>query len=454
MMSLKKLTAALFAFFCFTTIFAQPLKGVADKIIAIVGDHIILQSEIQNSINDILRRGGEVSDTTSCFLAEQALISKILMLQAQKDSLPVTDDEVEAELDQLIRYYVKKVGSVKALEEAAGKTISQLKEGERISMKERKLAEAMQQNIIGNVKITPAEVKAFFDRMAKDSLPFYESEMEIGQIIVRPKPSLDMDKYIYNETYYYKKQVEYSVTSFAQLAAKVSEDIDSKERGGLYEVDRNDKTWDPALQVAIFKLKKGEISLPIRTKLGFHLIQLVEKDGDKASIRQILRIPPVTQIEVDQAISRLEAVRSKITSGAMGFIEAAVTYIENESTNSSVYLFGRDGSPRITIDQLDKEMTATISKMKVGDISQPVVFPGENGQKEVRLVYLKSRTEPHRMNLKDDYSKVSQMALDEKRNSAEYLDTSQNSRVLYHGRQRFFCLLSTGTEICQQGLMV
>lgn len=415
MISFKKVTTTLFTFFCFTITLAQPQKGVADKIIAIVGDHIILQSEIQTSIKDILRYGGEVSDSTSCYLTEQALILKILMLQAQKDSLIITDDEVEAELDQRIGYFMKSLGTERAVEEACGKTIYKLKDDVRKIIRERKLAEAMQQKILENVKITPGEVRTFFDRTPKDNLPFYESELEIGQIILCPRPSLDMDRYTYNETYRYKKQVENAVTSFAQLARKESEDMDSKERGGLHELTRNDKSWDPALLAAIFKLTAGEISIPIRTKHGFHLVQMIEKDGDKAVIRQILIIPPVADADIDQAVKHLEAVRSKIISGTMGFNEAAITYGENELVNSSVYIFNRYGSPYVTINQLDKEMAATVSNMKAGDISQPVIFRSEQGQKQVRLVYLKSRTEPHRMNLKDDYSKIAQMALEEKK---------------------------------------
>jgi peptidyl-prolyl cis-trans isomerase SurA len=413
MISFKRIVTALFTFFCPVIAFAQPLKGVADKIVAVVGDHIILQSEIQNSIKDILGYGGEITDSTACLLTEQALILKILMLQAQKDSLVVTDDEVEAELDQRIRYLINQ-------DDIDTKLIYKLKDNVRNAVKERRLAEAMQEKILENVKITPAEVTAFFERIPKDNLPFYQSGLEIGQIVLHPRPSPDMDRYTYNETYRYKKQVEYSVTSFAQLVAKVSEDMVSKERGGIYELERNDKTWDPALLTAIFKLKEGEISVPIRTRLGFHLIQMVEKGGGNAVIRQILRIPPIADADIHLAVNRLDSIRSKIISGEMSFNQAATDYNENEAGNFPVYRFDRDGSPYIPVDQLDKEMAATVNKMNPGDISQAVIFTGQQGRKGVRLIYLKSRTKPHRMNLKDDYSKISQMALEEKRRVVLY----------------------------------
>jgi peptidyl-prolyl cis-trans isomerase SurA len=246
------LTAFLLLFSVTAMAQTQAKKVVADKIAAIVGDRIILQSDIKNSIADIARQGGTVPDNADCMLMEQAIVSKVLMLQAEKDSLPVTDDEVEAELDQKIRYYVNQLGSVQALEDMAGKTAYQIKDDARESVKEQKLASAMQQKIVGNVRITPNEVKAFFDKIPKDSLPFYESELEIGQIMVYPKASRELEQYIIGEMNNYKKQVESKLTTFDQLARKVTEDPGSKDRGGQYEINRNEKNWDPIFRVSYY----------------------------------------------------------------------------------------------------------------------------------------------------------------------------------------------------------
>ena len=178
----KIITAVLSLLFVSLTANAQPqqsAKVVADKIAAIVGDRIILQSDVRNSIIDAVRQGQQVPPNAECIMMEQALISKVLMLQAEKDSLPVTDEEVEAELDQKIRFYINQFGSQEALEEVAGKTIYQIKDDARESVKEQKLSGAMQRKILDNVRITPNEVKAFFEKIPKDSLPFYESEQEI-----------------------------------------------------------------------------------------------------------------------------------------------------------------------------------------------------------------------------------------------------------------------------------
>ena len=394
----------------------QSAKVVADKILAIVGDRIILYSDIQNTIADAIRNGNQVPENASCVLMEQALISKVLMLQAEKDSLPITDDEVESDLDNRIRKYINAYGSQEALEEVAGKTIYQIKEDARETVKEQKLAEAMQRKIVENVHMTPAEVKAFFERIPKDSLPFFESELEIGQIVLYPKGNRDLEKYVMDEMLNYKKQVEMKVATFEQLAQRYSEDPGSKERGGTYQVNRNDKTWDPNFLAACFRLKnEGDMIGPVKTKFGYHLIQLVQRVGDEAVVRHILRIPPVTDIEIKAAMSKADTIRSKIISGLTSFAAAATRYTEDEQAKfSGPYFLGRDGAPYVTIDLLDKELVAMLDKLKPGEYSQPVSFD-DNGKKGVRIVHYKSRSEPHRLNMKDDFSRISAMALEEKK---------------------------------------
>ncbi|RYY59241.1 MAG: peptidylprolyl isomerase [Chitinophagaceae bacterium] len=396
-----------------------PVKVVADKIVAVVGDRIILHSDIKNQIDDAKRNGGSVPAGAECMLMEQSLISKVMMLQAEKDSLPVSDEEVEAQLDQQVRYFINQVGSQQALEEYAGKTIYQLKDDSRTTIRERKLAEAMQEKIVGGVKITPTEVKAFFDRVPKDSLPYFESELEVGSIVIYPKASRDLEGYIVSEMNLYKKQVEQKLYTFEQLAQRYSEDPGSKDRGGFYQLNRNEKSWDPVFLTTAFRLKDGEISAPVKGKFGYHIIQMVKRSGDDADVRHILRTAPITDAEINASKAKLDSVRQAIVAGRIGFNEAAKKYSDDDQSKfQGAFQLNRDGSPYVTIDQLDKEMVATISKMKVGEYSAPVVFTGDQGKKGVRVVYLKSRSEPHIMNLRDDYSKIAQGALEEKKKLA------------------------------------
>ena len=367
---------------------AQPKKVVADKIAAVVGDRIILLSDIKNSVADIARRGETVPPNAECLIMEQAVVSKMMMLQAQKDSLPVTDDEVEADLDNRIRTYINQFGSQEAVEEIAGKTIYQIKDDARESVREQKLAGAMQRKIVENVRITPVEVKAWYEKIPKDSLPFYESELEIGQIIVYPKASRDLEQYIVGEMNNYRRQIDLKLTTFEQLAKRYSEDPGSKDRGGQYQLNRAEKTWDPVFLSTAFRLKEGEISPPVKSKFGFHIIQMVERNGDDAVVRHILRIPPVTQDEIDQAKRKLDSVRSKVMAATLTFNEAATKYSDDENAKyTGPYITSRDGSTFVTIDQLDRDMVSMLAKMQPGDYSMPTAFENEQGKNGVRVVH-------------------------------------------------------------------
>ena len=420
MKKIKIIPAFCVCLFLTSLSFAQPQKVVADKIISIVGDRIILSSEIENTIKDLERQQeGQVPPNAKCMIMEQAMVSKVLMLQAEKDSLPVTDEEVEADLDLRVREFIRMYGTQQALEEVAGKTIYQIKDDARASVKERKLAEAMQRKIVENVKITPTEAKAFFDRIPKDSLPFFETELEIGQIVVYPKASKDLEKYIIDELNNYKKQVESKVTTFDQLAKRYSEDPGSKDRGGQYQINRTEKVMDPAFVSAAFRLKEGEISNPVKTKFGYHIIQMVQRNGDDAVVRHILRIPPVTDEEMSQAFNKLDTVRSKIIAGTLSFADAANKYTEDDMAKfSGPLIISHDGDTYNTIDELDKELVTMLDKLKLGEYSQPTAFTDDRGKKGVRIVYLKSKSEPHRMNMKDDYNRIAQLALEEKKQAA------------------------------------
>lgn len=392
-------------------------KIVVDKILGAVGDRIILQSDIQNTLADAARNNQQLPDDAPCYILEQSLISKILALQAERDSLPVTDEEVEAELDVKARNMISAYGSVQAVEDLAGKSIYQLKDDSRPMIKEQMLAQAMERKIVENVHITPTEVKAFFDKVPADSVPFLESELEIGQINIYPKAAKEVEEYIVNEMLGYKRQVESGRATFADLAKRYSEDPGSKERGGSYEINRNDKIWDPAFMSAIFRMKVGEISNPVKSnKFGYFLISLENRRGDVANVRMILRQPPVTETELSAAKLKLDSVRAQIITNKISFKDAAYKYSEDENVkNYGPFVLNNDGSTYVNIDRLDREMSATVGAMQVGDISQPVAFTNEQGKKGVRLLFLKSRSEPHRMNLQDDYSKIADMALAQKK---------------------------------------
>lgn len=422
MQGMKKLFvfAAILFTFLSNTVEAQSKKVIADKIVGQVGDKIILRSEIINTIADAKRQtqGQEnVVLPNECQVLESQLIRKALLLQAQKDSLNVEDDEIEAELDNRIRQTIQQYGSKDILEEIAGKTVYQLKDDFREAFREQKLADQMQRKIVDNIKITPTEVKLYYSKTPQDSLPFYESEIEVSQIVMIPKANKDVEEYVAKQLYDYKKQAEtQGPKKFEQLAKNYSEDPAVKENGGQYTLNRNDKFWDPAFLAGAFRLKEGQISPVIKSKFGLHIIMMISRSGDEAIIRHILRIPPITEDEIKETTDKLDALRNQIKAGKINFAEAVNKYSDDDNSKFSAgSLVGRDGSTFISLDMLDKDMIKPISDMKPGDISSPQIYQDERGRKVTRLIYYKSKKDPHRENLKDDYNRVAQRALEEKK---------------------------------------
>ncbi|MCE3282627.1 MAG: peptidylprolyl isomerase [Chitinophagaceae bacterium] len=404
-------------FAIYGSVSAQPKKVIADKIVAQVGDKIILRSDIYNAIADYKRQGVELPPNAECEFIEGQLIQKALVLQAEKDSLSVSEEELDALLENQIRGFIQMYGSKEMLEEIAGKSIFQLKEDFREAFRERKLADQMRNKIVDNVKITPTEVRAYFNKIPKDSLPFYESELQLSQIVFYPKPHKDVEEYESNFLMGLKRQVE-AGKKFEMLAKAYSQDPGSKDNGGQYTVNRTDKMWDPTFIREAFKLKDGQMSNPVKTKFGVHLIQMVSRAGDEAIVRHILRIPEVGKAEVDLSKKKMDSIRGLIVNKQISFRQAVGKYTESEDKFNNGSILAKDGSSYVTIDQLDKDIVLAIKDLKPGSISQPIAFTDERGKQAVRIVFYETRTEPHLANLKDDYNRIAERALEIKKMQA------------------------------------
>ncbi|MEO9004446.1 MAG: peptidylprolyl isomerase [Ginsengibacter sp.] len=408
---------------------AQTKKIIADKIIATVGDKIILKSDIENSIHDMQRQGIDAPANASCLLLQQALAMKALVLQADRDSIPVSEEEVNGEIDNKVRYFLSQYGSKEILEQIAGKTVFQLKEEFKPVIREQLLAKGERNKIVADVRITPKEVEEYYSKIPKDSLHFYESELEVGQIVIYPKPSRDLENYAIEQLKEYKKEVEDGSKKFEVLASLFTDDPGSKATGGLYEINRNEKQWDPIFLSKAFSLKDGQISNVFKTRFGYHIIQMVSRRGDDATIRHILKVPQVSSIEINQAIEKLDSIRTQLVSGKVQFGEAVSRFSEDDNSKfTGGRISGPDGSTFVAIDQLDKDLVLMLKDLKVGDYSKPTEFNDPSNQKKaVRIVEVITKTEPHRENLKDDYDKVAQRALEEKKN--DVLESWFNKKI-------------------------
>lgn len=395
----------------------QSKKILADKIIGQVGDRIILRSDILNAIADYKRQSqSDLPPNPECAFLEGQLIQKALILQAEKDSLPVSDESVEANIDRSIRGAIRELGSVQAVEDIYGKSINQLKEEFRIAKKEQLMADEMRRKVVDKISITPNEVKAYFDKIPKDSLAYYESELELLQIIAEPKADKGVDDYIIKQLYEYKRQIESGLKKFEQVAQSVTDDPGSKQTGGFYAVNRNDKFWDPTFLSTVFKLKEGQISNVFKSKFGYHIMQLISRNGDEAAVRHILRIPPVTDQEVKIAMILLDTAAARVNRKEMTFGEALAKYSDDDNNKASGGVLGQGTGVRI--DELDKELVVALKDAKPGSFLKPQVFTDQQGQKKVRLIFFKSISKPHIENIKEDYAKIAQRALEEKKGAA------------------------------------
>jgi len=399
---------------------AQNKKVLADKIVATVGDKFVLRSDIDNAIADYKRQaqGQEgVVIPSPCQIMEGQLIRKALVLQAEKDSINITEEDVQNAIDSRIRQFLQQFGSKEVLEEVAGRSIFQLKEDFRVLIKEQKLADEMQQKIVDKVKITPTEVRTYYNKIPVDSLPLYESEVQVLELVMHPKANRDIEEYVIKQLMDYRRQVESGMTSFDQLVKLYSEDPSSKENLGQFNLNRNEKNFDPAFMSGSFRLKEGQISAPVKSKFGYHLIQLISRSGDDAVVKHILRIPPISNDEINDTKKFLDSIRKDILAGKTTFGEQVNKHSDDDGSKfTGGAISGRDGSTYVNYDELpDKDMVVVLKSMKKGEISAPQVYVDDRGRKTVRLVFFRDLTEPHKENMKEDYNRVAARALEVKK---------------------------------------
>lgn len=396
-------------------------KVIADKIIAQVGDNIVLQSDVREGVNQY-RSNPEFTNLPpdlECHILKTQVMMKALAIQAQRDSLPFSEEEVNDEFQRRINHWLQQFGGDKGrLEQAVGKTIDQIRQEWAPDLKQTLLAQKMQRSIAENVTITPVEVEAYYNQIPKDSLKFYESQFEASQIVMYPKPNQDIIDYIKNELEDWKKQVEDKKANFQALAKLYSDEPHADQTGGQMSINRQEDKgrFDPDFMNAAFRLRDGQISPVIKTQFGYHIIEMVSRAGNDAIVRHIVKVPPVTDEEVKIVQKKMDSIKDLLSTGKMDFSEAFNRYNEDKQAKFNAgAIYGVENYSMVTtftIDQLiDKELVTLLPSMKVGEFSDPQTFTDQSGKQAVRIVYLRVRTEPHRENLKDDYDKIAQRAL-------------------------------------------
>jgi len=406
---------------CFCMLFAHSAMAqpntVLDKLLAVVGkNRIILQSELESEVVRARAEEPSFHDSMKCLILQQMILSKLMVEQAERDSVLIPDEEVEATLENRIRYYISMYGSKEKLEQISGKTVYQLKEENREIIKEGMLSDRMKAKILENVKITPAEVQTFFKNIPTDSLPFFPATVEMGQIVIDPAVSPELEKYAREKIDDVRKQIVQDGKDFEMMAGIESQDPGSRDNGGdLGSIARTDVV--PEFAAAAFKLQNGEVSPVVKTKFGYHIIQMVARQGDKAHVRHILIRPERTSADFRAAIIKLDSVRSMLIAGKVTFQEAVGKYSTDElaSRTGGMVIDQQTGSSILEVDKLDPGLALLVDTLKPGSYSQPQVFDNGRGERSTRIVFMKSITTPHKANLKDDYSRIMDAAMQQKK---------------------------------------
>jgi peptidyl-prolyl cis-trans isomerase SurA len=426
-------------------------QELVDGIAVKVDNQIVLRSDIDNIMAQEVARaqGKPLPPDLRCKILQSLVLNRLMLARAEVDSVTVTDAQVNSELDRRMSYFVQQVGSEKKLEEMYNKSVRSLKEDLRGQVHDQLVQQKMQEQIAGKVTVTPREVKEYFDRVPKDSIPYFSTEVEVGQIVI-PAQVNDAAKQAAIAKLNELRARIIAGEKFETLAKEFSQDPGSAVEGGYLGFFKRGELVPP-YEAAARKLEPGQLSPVVESQFGFHLIQLIERKGESYSTRHILLKPATGTTDVSASATKLARIRRQILSDSISFAKAAKDFSEDKATSSNGGLLAnrQDGGSRLPLDRLDPAIFFTIDTMKVGHITPPMPYRTDDGKDAMRILYLKSNTAPHQANLTDDYQKISQAALAQKKNKAldEWYEKNRSTVYLEVAPEYESCkVLTASTE--------
>ncbi|MFT4759837.1 MAG: peptidyl-prolyl cis-trans isomerase SurA [Paraglaciecola sp.] len=405
--------------FTLLTLFSSTLFGqreIIDRVVANVGSEIVLLSEVEEQYALLEAQEGVLPDNIRCGIVDQVLAQKLLVNQAKLDSIEVKDTEVEDQLDARVENILAYMnGDTKQFEDYYGQTIAEVKESFRSDLRNQILADRMRGSIVQTIVITPKEVKEFFARIPKDSLPYFNSEVEIAELVYKPQLNEEEKAKAIAELTDLKEQVE-AGADFADLASEHSDDFASARIGGDLGWTKRGK-FVAAFEAEAYKLDPGEISPIFQSQFGFHILQLMGRRGNTINTRHILIRPEITDADLDLARAKLDTVRQLILTDSISFETAVRKYSDKDLqsySNAGRLTNQQTGNTFFEIADLDPSIYFTIDTMDINGTSEPFSFASQMGETMFRLVQLQSRSEPHKADLSTDYSKIRAAAKEEK----------------------------------------
>lgn len=394
---------------------AQSDPIVVDKIIAKIDNYIVLKSDLERAYLEYLSRGEFRENNSKCQILESLIVNKMLVAKADIDSVIVTDEEVQSNLSRRMDYMISQIGSRDEVEKYYKKSLDQIEADLFDDIKEQLVIQRMQSEITTDLKVSPAEVKKFFNNIPSDSLPFFSTEVTVGQIVKKPVAGKKQKDEVKRLMYEIRGRIMKG-ESFAGLARQYSEDPGSAARGGELPYYKRGELA-PEFEATAMTLKVGELSEPVETQFGFHLIELQERRGNTFKSRHILISPKPSVEDILEAQKYLDSLRTAIIIDSIDFQSAAKEYSDDQMTSANGGFFSdATESTRVPVDQLDPTIFFTLDTMKTGTITHPIEFQQQDGSSAFRILFYKDRLAPHQANLKDDYQKIATATLNNKQN--------------------------------------
>ena len=388
---------------------------IIDEVIGVVGSEVLLKSDLERTLAQYKAQGANPDDALECKVMEDLLFQKLLMNQAKLDSIEVTDKQVDQEMERRIKYFVSQIGSERALEEYYKKSMDEIRAELRSTLKDQMLIQRMQSEITDKMDITPSEVQKYFKEIPEDSLPMINTKVEVSQIVILAPPNRKQVEEARERLNSLRDRIV-NGEDFATLAILYSEDPGTAKQGGeLGYVGKAEV--DPAFAEAAFKLKGREVSRIVKSAFGFHIIQLIDKQGDKVNVRHILIKPKVEGEDILRSKEKCDSIGLVIYKyDTLSFEQAAVRLSDDEDTKNSGGLMVNpySNSSLFEYDQLDPAVYVAIQKLQEGDISESTAYSTRDGKKGFAIYHVDKKIEGHRANLEQDYQLIQEYTLQKK----------------------------------------
>ena len=403
----------------FFTIYLTFSQEIIDKVIAQVGDNIILLSDIEAQKLQAIQAEIEINPEIDCQILEEIMFQYLLLNQAKLDSIEINDTQVDGEMENRLRIIENQIGSRQKMEEFYGKSVTQIKKEFRKVIKDQLLAKEMERQITSEITITPREVDIFYKSIPIDSIPFINSQLSFQQIVHYPEITMNDKKIAFDKLNKIRLSIINDGKSFSTQARIHSMDPGSSKEGGKIEATRG--MMVPQFEAAIFNLSPGNISDIFETDYGYHIVKLIERKGDNYICQHILIIPEFSNDALESSALKLDSCYQKIKLGEITWEQAVKLYSNDETTlqNKGIItnpITGEQLWSMEDLNQVDQQIYLLTDKMEKGDISQPNIYTNLFDRKQgIRIVKLMNRTNPHRANLKEDYSLIKKAAENNKK---------------------------------------